>query len=180
MDTIRASFSLLLLLAAACASTDAASPSPDSPSPSSMQDTRAAAHADAAHTSYDKPGFSTDVVEGRLWIFRAGSGELAEYQSMGEPAKHVIKPGAGPNGMTVKAPDVETIQAYMAAARGFSTFVVEGRVWVFADGDAGIAEFQAQGEPAKCVTRPGAGPLGMTVKAPDSATIEAYLKAIGS
>jgi hypothetical protein len=98
MNTTLASLSLCMILAAGCAST-------------TDRDTAAAVQAD-----YDQPGFVTDVVDGRLWIFRADSAELEEYRSMGEPAKHVIRVGAGPNGMTVKGPDGETIDAYLKAA----------------------------------------------------------------
>jgi hypothetical protein len=80
--------------------------------------------------------------------------------------------------MTVKAPDLETIQAYMAAAEGFETFVVDGRIWAFAAGDPAIEEFHATGEPAKHVIRVGVGPNRMTVKAPDAETIDAYLRAV--
>jgi 1,2-phenylacetyl-CoA epoxidase PaaB subunit len=123
-----------------------------------------------------KPGFVTQPVEGRLWVFRADSEELAEFQKNGELAKHVVMPSAGPGGVTLKAPDTETINAYLAAAEGFVTRLVDGRIWVFRAGCPELAEFEKSGELAKQVVRPGAGPLGMTIKAPDAETIELYLK----
>lgn len=132
----------------------------------------------APAANYAKPGFFTEVVDGRLWIFRSDCEELTQYQTIGEPAKHVIQPGAGPDGMTVKAPDKETIQSYMACAPGYTTFVVDSRIWVFPNGDAGIEEFQTMGEPAKHVIRIGVGPMGMTVKGPDNETIDAYLRTL--
>jgi hypothetical protein len=126
-----------------------------------------------------KSGYVTKDVDGRVWIFREGSEALAEFQSTGEPAKHVIRPGAGPAGMTLKGSDTETVDAYIAAADGFVTAIDDGRIWAFTAGSPELAEFEASGEPAKHVIRPAAGPQGMTVKAPDTETLDAYLRALG-
>jgi hypothetical protein len=78
----------------------------------------AASHHAAGHpqaVSYDRPGFVTQVEDGRLWVFRAGSKELEEFQAKGEPAKQVVRPGAGPGRITLKGPDAETLDAYLAA-----------------------------------------------------------------
>ncbi|MEX2187483.1 MAG: hypothetical protein WD875_11835 [Pirellulales bacterium] len=93
--------------------------------------------------------------------------------------KHVVRPGAGPGGVTIKAPDNETIGAYMAARDGFRTVVKDDRIWVFRGGTKELAEFLAKGEPAYHVTRPSAGPMGMTIKAPDAETLDAYLRGDG-
>jgi len=66
-------------------------------------------------TSYDRPGFVTEVKDGRLWVFRADSKELADYRKQGEPAQMVTRIGAGPNGMTIRAADAAVIDAYLAA-----------------------------------------------------------------
>ncbi len=125
-----------------------------------------------------KRGFLAEISDGRVWVFRTGSQELADYYASGEPAKHVIRPGAGPNGMTLKAPDTETITEYVAAAEGFETVIEDGRIWVFRAGSPELAEYRTSGEPAKQVIRPGAGPQGMTVKAPDTETLDAYLQSV--
>jgi hypothetical protein len=65
--------------------------------------------------SYDKPGFVTEVHDGRLWVFRKDAKELAEFKKNGELGKQVTRVGAGPNKMTMKGPDAETIDAYLAA-----------------------------------------------------------------
>jgi hypothetical protein len=117
------------------------------------------------------------AADNRVWVFREGSKELEEFRKQGEIAKHVTRPGAGPGGVTVKAPDRETIIEYAVARDGFVTFVRDERVWVFRPGSKDLAEFQKSGEPAKSVTRIGAGPMGMTVKAPDGETIDAYVAA---
>ena len=93
-----------------------------------------------------------------------------------ELAKHVIRPSAGPGGVTLKAPDTETILDYVAAADGFETVVEDGRIWAFRLGTPELDQFRKTGEPAKCVIRPSAGPMGMTVKAPDAETMDAYLR----
>ncbi|HEX6211302.1 MAG TPA: hypothetical protein VF136_11030 [Methylomirabilota bacterium] len=62
-----------------------------------------------------KPGFYTQVKDGRLWVFRDGSKELAEFKQHGEPAKQVTRIGGGPNGMTIKSSDAKVIDEYLAA-----------------------------------------------------------------
>ena len=123
-----------------------------------------------------KPGFVTLVSkDGRLWVFRPGSKELTEYFKAGELAKCVTLPAAGPLGMTVKSPDRETALAYLAAKPGFVTVVRNEFVWILTPGSKDLAEFRSAGELAKCVTRPGVGPCGTTVRSADSATIDTYL-----
>ncbi|QEG42910.1 hypothetical protein [Roseimaritima ulvae] len=126
-----------------------------------------------------KPGFVVHFEDGRLWIFRAQSEALADFRRQGELAKHVIRPGAGPNGVTVKAPDAEVIDAYLVAQPGFVTQFEDGRLWVFRQGSPELKAFREAGELAKHVIRPGAGPDGRTVKGPDAATLDAYLRACG-
>jgi uncharacterized protein (TIGR03000 family) len=58
-------------------------------------------------------GFVAFVKDGRLWVFREGSKDLAEYKKDGHLEKHVTRIGGGPKGMTIKAPDYETIDTYM-------------------------------------------------------------------
>ena len=66
-------------------------------------------------TSFSKPGFYTEVKDGRLWVLRDGSKDLEEFKQNGELAKQVTRIGAGPNGMTIKSSDAEVIDAYLAA-----------------------------------------------------------------
>ena len=68
-----------------------------------------------AQTSYTKPGFVTEVKDGRLWVFREGSQDLAEYRQHGELTKMVTRIGAGPKGMTIRAADAKDIDDYLAA-----------------------------------------------------------------
>gem|GEM_PF-603566 len=122
-----------------------------------------------------KPHFAIRVVDGRIWVFKEGSEELTEFDDQGELAKHVTWPAAGPNRVTLKAADDESLQEYVAAKDGFVTIIEDGRIWVFLPNSAELKEFEEIGEPAKCITRPGAGPLQMTVKSVDASTIDAYL-----
>ena len=64
---------------------------------------------------FDKPGFVTREVKGRVWVLRSGSKELAEFLKSGESAKSITLIGRGPNGMSLRAPDKETAEAYLAA-----------------------------------------------------------------
>lgn len=68
-----------------------------------------------ADQPYDKPGFVTKVDDGRLWVFKDGSPELADMQKNGFPEKAAMRIAAGPDGMTIKAPSDDTIQAYLDA-----------------------------------------------------------------
>jgi len=126
-----------------------------------------------------KPGFVTKFDDGRLWIFRQDSKDLAEFLKDGDLTKQVVRPGAGPRGMTLKAPDADTIVAYMTAQEGFITFPQDGRLWVFKADSKDLQEYKKNGELAKHVIRVNAGPLGLTLKAPDAETIDVYLKACG-
>jgi hypothetical protein len=64
---------------------------------------------------YDKPGFVTKVEDGRLWVFKDGSPDLADMQKNGLPEKAVVRIGAGPDGMTIKSSSDDVIQAYLDA-----------------------------------------------------------------
>ena len=72
------------------------------------------AAATRGQADYERAGFVTRMEEGRLWVFLPGSKELASFDKQGELAKHIVRPGAGPGGITIKAPDAETADAYLA------------------------------------------------------------------
>jgi len=71
----------------------------------------------AIHGKYDTAGYLTEVKDGRLWVFKADSKELAEYRKSGELAKQYTAVGEGPEGMTVKAGDPETLKGYLATIK---------------------------------------------------------------
>jgi hypothetical protein len=108
--------------------------------------------------TYDKPGFRTVLLDGRLWVLRPGQ-EIAP--------KHVTYVGYGPEGLTVKALDRETVLAYLAARPGFRCDVRSDGIHVWPS--------DSDGEPPTPAARAGVGPLGTTVHAPDEGTIELYL-----
>ncbi len=164
---------LAMAAAAGCAS----KPPPWSAKHQAMASGNSAPQAGKQGTPYDKPGFVTRIVEGRLWVFKEGAKEIAKFDKEGELVKQVIRPAAGPNRMTIKAPDSGTITAYLCAKNGFVTRIVDGRLWVFHEGAKEIAKFDKDGELVKQVIRPGAGPGGITVKAAETETINAYLAA---
>lgn len=64
-------------------------------------------------SEYDKPGFVTEIEDGRLWVFRDGSQELKDFKEHGEPTKQYSDIGSGPNGMTVKTADEMTLKDYL-------------------------------------------------------------------
>lgn len=63
---------------------------------------------------YDKPGFVTKVEDGRLWVFKEGSKELEQFEKHGEPTINVSRIGEGPEGMTLRAPSAEVLDAYLS------------------------------------------------------------------
>jgi hypothetical protein len=69
----------------------------------------------ATTQSLSKPGFYTEVRDGRIWVFREGSKDLDEFKKHGEPARQVTRIGGGPNGMTIKSSDAQVIDEYLAA-----------------------------------------------------------------
>jgi hypothetical protein len=66
-----------------------------------------------AASEFNKPGFVTEVEDGRLWVFREDSQELKDFKAHGEPAKQFTEIGNGPNGMTVKAADEQALKDYL-------------------------------------------------------------------
>ena len=126
---------------------------------------------------FDKGDFVTFEEEGRLWVFHLQDEALADFVSKGELAKHVIRPGIGPRGMTLKSSDNETINQFISMREGFTTSIEDGRLWVFVSGSDELADFEEHGEPAKCVVRPATGPAGMTIKSSDSEVIDRYINA---
>jgi hypothetical protein len=68
-----------------------------------------------AGSAYDKAGFVTKVEDGRLWVFKEGSKELEQFEKTGEPSINVSRIGEGPEGMTLKAPSAEVLEAYLTA-----------------------------------------------------------------
>ena len=135
----------------------------------------ATADEPGAAAAYQRPGFHVTLEDGRLWVFREGSAALAQFLEHGEPAKQVIRPAAGPGGITLKSIDGETITEYLLTRPGFWVKVEDGRLWVFREGSEELAQFLEHGEPAKQVVRPAAGPDGITLKSVDGETLDAYL-----
>ena len=69
----------------------------------------------AASHKYAAPGFVVIGDEGRLWVFRRGSEDLASFIAKGEPAKRVTLIAAGPDGKTLLGADKAAMQDYAAA-----------------------------------------------------------------
>ncbi|MNY18395.1 hypothetical protein D3C86_1517730 [compost metagenome] len=68
-------------------------------------------------SQYDKPGFFSEVEDGRLWVFREGSEQLKEFKAHGEPAKQYTEIGTGPDGMTVKSGDEKALKDYLSTLK---------------------------------------------------------------
>lgn len=65
--------------------------------------------------SYSKPGFYTHVHDGRLWVLKEGDKDISVVAKNQEPKVVVTRIGEGPNGMTVKSNDAQTLDAYLKA-----------------------------------------------------------------
>lgn len=68
-----------------------------------------------ADAKFDKAGFETHVENGRLWVFKADSAELAAFKAQGEPAVFVSRIGDGPDGMTLRGSTNEVLEAYISS-----------------------------------------------------------------
>ncbi|MEX2607856.1 MAG: hypothetical protein WD708_10965 [Kiritimatiellia bacterium] len=166
----------LLFSAAAIAFTGCASPTMDpavSTAASAPASVKPAAHGHAP-SPYDIPGYTTIVEDGRLWVFETGSADLAKFLDEGEPAKIVVLPGMGPDGMTLKGTERDVMMEFALTRPGYKVFLEDGRLWVFEEGSADLAQFEEHGEPAKIVILPGAGPRRMTLKGTDRDTLMEY------
>jgi hypothetical protein len=126
---------------------------------------------------YDRPAYITRLEDGRLWIFKSHSKELGDYLKKGEPAKQVTVLGQGPNGMTLRAPDMETIKGWLYSKPGFETFFKDDRWWVFKQGSLFASEMRYFGEPTKNVTLVARGPHGTSLRSQDFETGEAWIAA---
>lgn len=133
----------------------------------------------AGTAAYERAGFETRLDKGgRLWVFESSSQALSDYDSKGAPAVHTVRPLAGPGGITIKAVEGATIDAYLLARPGFVTRIDKrGHLWVFAAGSPELSQFDTKGAPAVHTIRPLAGPNRMTIKAVEGATIDQYMQA---
>lgn len=78
-----------------------------------------AAHAGEAEMTagakYNKEGFTTAIINERLWVFKNDSKELADYKTSDiEPAISAMLIGEGPDGMTIKAANADVLAEYQA------------------------------------------------------------------
>lgn len=127
---------------------------------------------------YSKPGFVTFLDKNVLLVFRAESRDLAKYRKNGDMNTGVIRPAAGPDGLSLKAPDADTLRDFEMTNPDFIFRHLDGRLWVFRNGSAGFSRYCANGELAVHVTRIAAGPGGMTLKAPDLETLDIYMASL--
>ncbi|MEX2673814.1 MAG: hypothetical protein WD294_17075 [Phycisphaeraceae bacterium] len=118
---------------------------------------------EAVH-EHDRPGFVTSVEDDRLlWVWPDG----AERE---KPVKQVRLVGAGPDGLTIVAPDQETATRYLATKPGYQIDLAENRLWVWRDD-------QQPEKTAKQVRMVAAGPRGTTLVGQDRQTLVDYLTA---
>ncbi len=165
-----------LLVFVGCASSAA-------PAPPAVEESSATAAPQAKEepavdlSAYEREGFVVEMEDERLWVFHEGSEDYQQFLETGEPAKQVVRPKAGPGGITLKSTESSTIDEYLFTLPGFFARMEEGRLWIFKTGTEELEEFLRTGEPAKQVIRPGGGPYGMTIKAVDVETIDEFMAA---
>lgn len=126
---------------------------------------------------HGRPGFEVFLEEGVLWAYPAGSEAALAHRIGQRPKDSAEYPGAGPGGVTLRAPSREVALGYLGQREGFEVVLVGGRLWVFADGDPDWQRFQAEGALSQRCTLPLAGPLGVTLVGTDLVTLERYLAA---
>lgn len=125
----------------------------------------------------EKDGFWTEMKDGRLWILEKGTEAYEHMMNDGDIAKNITMIGKGPMGVSIRSYDKETVLKWAAKVHGFNTYIREGRVWVFKPGSEHEAEFLSVGEPAKSITKVGAGPLRSTIRAAEEDVLHHYIRA---
>lgn len=125
--------------------------------------------------SHQRAGFHTELVDGRLWVLREGSEELADFVQNGPPDKNVTRIVAGDKPITLRAVDTETIDAYLHTRPGFATYVIDGRMWVLREGSEDLKDFRKNGAPDKSVTRIGVNGFSMPIRSVDDKTLDDFL-----
>ncbi len=124
---------------------------------------------------FDRPGFFTALHGGRLWVLREGSEALEAFLADGPPPHNVIRVGAGPQALSIRAVDKETIIEYLATKRGFHVELIDGRLWVLEKDTEEYEAFKADGPGPHSVTQVGAGPQNVSVRSIDRETLLRYL-----
>ncbi len=129
-----------------------------------------------AGTTASAPAYVAVAKDRRWTIFRADSKEFADWKQTNDLVKSVTRIGAGPANATVIAPDGETIDGFLKREPGFVVQFAKGRLWIFREGSADLAEYQQSGEPAKSVTLLGYGSVKTTMRSGDRETIVAFVE----
>lgn len=128
---------------------------------------------------FDKPGFETFLDGKKLWVFKMPSPYWSDFLRQGELVKKATWVGDGPEGMTVQAPDNETLYEYVGRRDGFKIFPQKGgTVWVFMDPSPELDKFEDFNRFDAKVEAAGAGVHASTLWAVDQATIDAYVRAL--
>lgn len=60
-----------------------------------------------------RPGFHTELLDGRIWVLREGTPEHEAFVEGGPPPHSVTRVGAGPLRTSLRAVDAATIDAYL-------------------------------------------------------------------
>lgn len=109
--------------------------------------------------------------DGPIWILAKEGEAWADWKSTGAlPEKHVTQFVSTMAGVRIlKSPDKPTLAAFRSHRPGFETRVVDGTVWVFAEGEAALEL------PEKHVTILQAESGAVTTyKSPEAATLKGY------
>jgi hypothetical protein len=145
--------------------------------PEPKKESKVKTYPPGAPGPYDRTGLITRVKDDRLWIFRDRTKDLAEFDRGLEPVKSATVVGEGPNGMSLRAPEQETIDSWKYTVPGFEVWARDGRLWVAKPQSLDWLWLRTGGELGKNVTLIGEGPDGLTIRAGDMATAEAYAAA---
>jgi hypothetical protein len=130
-------------------------------------------------SKFDRPGFESFIEDERLWVFKHPSPQWSDFVKIGEPAKSVTWIGSGPDGMTIRGPDADTLLGYIGMTQGFKVIPVKGVVYVFRDPSDELDKYEDFGRMTTRVEMEGGGPNGSTIVSTDQATIDAYRHALG-
>lgn len=129
----------------------------------------------------DDEHFVTIKWQDQLWVFKPNSEEVRQAMDGMFPVDPVLSDEPGPDGMPLRAVSQQLLLEYQATIPGYEAHLDEDALWIFRARSQAAAAYQAGNLDRlneSRVIKNGAGPAGTDLKAPDSATLEAYLASL--
>ena len=126
---------------------------------------------------YDRPGYEAFIENERLWVLVPGTAAWSNFIKLGEPTISATWIGEGPEGMTLRGADEDSLLGYVGQTAGFKAIPQKGVLYVFRDPSEALDKFEDFNRLEPRIEAKEAGPHAATLVSNDQATIDAYLAA---